>query len=724
MDETAVAPVAAIEVLRSETMPLEGLDCPDCAASLEKAVGAMPGVARARLNYTAATLWVEYAPTLVDRGRIVGTVHEAGLGVKESEAAANERADRQGTGRLSRLARHPKGVATTLSGLLVATGFLLSVLRVPAPAPQIVFALGVATGGYFTARRALFALRSRQLDMNVLMTAAVLGAMAIGEWTEAASVVFLFSLANALESYTMDRTRRSIRSLLELGPKEATLLRDGEQLKLPVEQIAVNDLVLIRPGERIPTDGVVVSGSSTVDQAPITGESVPVERGVGQDVFAGTINQQGSLEVRASRTYSDNTLSRIIHMVEEAQAQKAPSQQFVDSFARYYTPFVIVLAAGIALVPPAFFGASFDDWFYRALVLLIIACPCALVISTPVSIASAIATASRNGVLFKGGAYLEAVGSIRVVAFDKTGTLTMGRPEVTDVVAVNGYDRQELLAVAASLEARSEHPMAQAILRRAEEDGVEVRAVRDFMALPGLGAEGRVDGVGYFVGNARLVRERLGAGTALPDVVDKLRGEGKTVVMLGRDDRLMGMLAAADRLRAESRDAVSALHRTGVEHVVLLTGDNQRTAEAIASEVGADGYQAELLPEDKKGAVDALLERYGRVVMVGDGVNDAPALARSTVGIAMGAAGTDTALETADVALMGDDLSRLPYLIGLSRRTVATIKQNVALSIVVKVLFVALASAGLANLWMAVLADMGTSLVVIANGMRLLSRRD
>ncbi|MCL4370221.1 MAG: cadmium-translocating P-type ATPase [Chloroflexi bacterium] len=718
MDNAASTLGPAAE-LRSETLELQGLDCPDCAAGLEKAIAGMPGVANARLSYTSSTLWVEYVPQLMGRDRIVAGVHEAGYRVREQTPEGRE----EGRSALAFWRRHPRGVATALSGGLVAVGLLLTLLSVPSPLPQLAFGLGVVVGGYHTARSALFSLRSGLTDMNVLMTAAVVGALAIGEWTEAASVVFLFSLANALESYTMDRTRRSIRSLLQLAPREATLLKDGRQLKLPVEQIAAGDLLLVRPGERIATDGVVVGGSSTVDQAPITGESVPVEKGMGDELYAGTINQQGALEVRATRPYRENTLSRIIQMVEEAQSQKAPAQQFVDRFARYYTPAVILLATGIALVPSIFFGAAFAVWFYRALVLLIIACPCALVISTPVSIASAIATASRNGVLFKGGSYLEAVGSIPVVAFDKTGTLTRGRPEVTDVVSLNGYDRRELLAVAAALEARSEHPLAQAILHRAAEEGVQVPQVGEFQAVPGLGAVGQVGGTSYFVGSARLAQERLGSSLQLPDALEGLQEEGKTVMLLGRDGQLLGMVAAADRLRAESRRAVAQLHRDGVRQVVLLTGDNPRTAAAIASQVGADGFQADLLPEDKKGAVEALLDRYGRVAMVGDGVNDAPALARATVGIAMGAAGTDTALETADVALMGDDLSKLPYVIRLSRRTVRTIQQNVALSIAVKLVFVMLASLGMANLWMAVLADMGTSLVVIGNGMRLLEKR-
>ncbi|MHB0869573.1 MAG: heavy metal translocating P-type ATPase [Chloroflexota bacterium] len=718
MSDRAKAP-DRVDRLNSETLELEGLDCPDCAASLEKAVAGMPGVANARLNYTSSTLWVEYAPQLMGRDRIVSSVHDAGYRVREGSQVG--RGEERGI--VSFVKRHPRGVATALSGLLVAAGFLLTLLAVSAPVPQLLFGAGIVVGGYHTARSALFSLRSGLTDMNVLMTAAVVGAMAIGEWTEAASVVFLFSLANALESYTMDRTRRSIRSLLELAPKEATLLKDGAQVRVPVEQIAVGDLLLVRPGERIPTDGVVVDGGSSVDQAPITGESVPVEKGVGDELFAGTINQQGALEVRATRAHRDNTLSRIIHMVEEAQAQKAPSQQFVDRFARYYTPAVIALAAGVALVPPLFLGGVFDVWFYRALVLLIIACPCALVISTPVSIAAAIATASRNGVLFKGGSYLEAVGGVPVVAFDKTGTLTSGRPEVTDVVALNGYDRREVLAVAAALEARSEHPLAQAILLRAGEEGVEVPPVQRFRAVPGLGAVGQVNGESYFVGNLRLAQQRADAPLEPPADLDRLQQEGKTVVLLGKGDHLLGMVAAADRLRAESRQAVADLHDGGIQRVVMLTGDNARTAAAIASEVGADEYRAELLPEDKRGAVEALLDRYGRVAMVGDGVNDAPALARATVGIAMGAVGTDTALETADVALMGDDLGKLPYVVRLSRRTVGTIQQNVALSILVKLVFVGLASIGVANLWMAVLADMGTSLAVIGNGMRLLREK-
>jgi Zn2+/Cd2+-exporting ATPase len=721
MATSATDPGAGTSV-NSETIDIEGLDCADCALSLEKAISGMPGIVRADVSFTASTLKVQYHPEEVERRQIASSVREAGYRVRQGpEARPVPATPRERV--LAFWADHNRGITTAASGLLLAAGFLLSFSGVATPLPELVLSLGIVVGGYHTARAALFALRIRSADMNVLMSAAVLGAVAIGEWTEAASVVFLFSLANTLQSYTMDRTRRSIRSLLELAPKEATLIRDGRQVKVPVGEVAVGDTLLVRPGERVATDGVVVSGSSTVNQAPITGESVPAEKAEGDEVYAGTVNQWGVLQVGVTRPHRDNTLSRIIAMVEEAQSRRAPSQQFVDRFARYYTPAVIGLAVAVAAVPPLLFAASFEAWFYRALVLLIIACPCALVISTPVSIASAVASASRRGVLFKGGAYLEALGNMRVIAFDKTGTLTTGHLQVTDVITLNGYSEGEVLSTAASLESVSEHPVARAIVRRAMHEGADVPPVVDFQAMPGLGAVGRVNGSQYFVGSPRLARQIAGESLDVPAVVEELERQGKTVVLLGEGDRLLGAVAVADRLRPESRAAVDGLHRVGVQRVVMLTGDNQRTAAAIAAEVGVDGFQAGLLPEDKQGAVQRLLERYGQVAMVGDGVNDAPALAQATVGIAMGAAGTDTALETADVALMGDDLTRLPEAVSLSRATVSTIKQNIGLSIAVKLVFVVLASAGLANLWMAVLADMGTSLAVIANGMRLLRHR-
>jgi Zn2+/Cd2+-exporting ATPase len=708
--------------VNTETIDLEGLDCADCALSLEKAIVGIPGVVKADVNFTASTLKVQYHPEEVERRQIASSVREAGYRVRlapEAQPVPATRRERL----IAFWADHVRGITTAASGLLLAAGFLLSFAGVASPLPELVLSLGIVVGGYHTARAALFALRTRSADMNVLMTAAVLGAIGIGEWTEAASVVFLFSLANTLQSYTMDRSRRSIRSLLELAPKEATLIQDGRQVKVPVGEIAVGDTLLVRPGERLATDGVVLAGSSTVNQAPITGESMPVEKLEGDEVYAGSVNQWGVLQVGVTRPHRDNTLSRIIAMVEEAQSRRAPSQQFVDRFARYYTPAVIGLAAAVAAVPPLFFGASFEVWFYRALVLLIIACPCALVISTPVSIASAVASASRRGVLFKGGAYLEALGNLRVIAFDKTGTLTTGYLQVTDIVTLNGYSEAQVLATAAALESVSEHPVARAVVRRAMHEGADVLPVVDFQAMPGLGAVGQVNGSRYFVGSPRLARQIAGDALVMPAVVEELERQGKTVVLLGEGDRLLGVVAVADQLRPESRAAVEGLHRAGMQRVVMLTGDNPRTAAAVASEAGLDGYQAELLPEDKQGAVQSLLDRYGRVAMVGDGVNDAPALAQATVGIAMGAAGTDTALETADVALMGDDLTRLPEAVSLSRATVSTIKQNIGLSIAVKLVFVVLASVGLANLWMAVLADMGTSLAVIANGMRLLRHR-
>jgi Cd2+/Zn2+-exporting ATPase len=591
--------------------------------------------------------------------------------------------------------------------------------------------------------------------------------------------MFLFSLGNTLESYTMDRARNAIRSLMDLSPPEATLVRmaNGEwriaKERVPVEQLKVGDRILVRPGERFPMDGRVLAGTSDVDQAPITGESLPVDKGPDAEVFAGTINGQGALIVEVTRLASDNTLSRVIHMVEEAQAQKAPSQRFVDVFARYYTPAVIAGALGVAALPPLLGWGPFAVWFYRALVLLVISCPCALVISTPVTIVSAIASAARQGVLIKGGAYLEEAGALRVMAFDKTGTLTHGRPEVTDVfsssesanrrISESANLNDELLALAAAVESRSGHPLAQAIVREARRRGLDWPPAGELESVTGLGVRSSLDGPSFgsgrgravLIGNLKLFQHE---GVAVPgfirDHIVRLEADGKTVMIVARETDPIenrewrmtsapsaiprfhypssqppsrgrsvwdfGIIALADMVRGRSREAIAALREAGIQHTVMLTGDNEGTARAIAAQVGVDEFRSDLLPEDKVDAIDTLLAEYGRVAMVGDGVNDAPALARATVGIAMGAAGTDTALETADIALMADDLSRLPLAMRLSRRALGVVKQNIGLSLLFKAVFLALALPGYATLWMAVFADMGASLIVILNGMRLL----
>jgi Cd2+/Zn2+-exporting ATPase len=569
--------------------------------------------------------------------------------------------------------------------------------------------------------------------------------MLIGEWVEAATITFLFALAQVLESRSMDRARNAIRSLMDVAPPQALVRRDGQEQMLPVEEVRLGDILIVKPGAKVPLDGRVVKGSSTINQAPITGESMPVEKWEGDEVFAGTINQQGALEVEVTHLAADSTLARIIHLVEEAQAQKAPSQRFVDQFAKYYTPSVIAGAVLIAAIPPLFIAQPFYTWFYRALVLLVIACPCALVISTPVTIVSGLAAAARRGVLIKGGRYLEGIGAVQAIAFDKTGTLTRGVPVVTDILAVrrptSNVQRQEthspegtldiehrtldsqereVLRLAATIEARSEHHLGQAIVQQARELQIQWPEVEEFLAQTGRGAQARIEGQSYFIGNHRFAEE---VGFCSPEVETKLADlerAGKTTVILGTDTQAIGIIAIADQMREEVPEVLQSLKTVGVRKLVMLTGDNLGTAEAIAGRLGIDEYLADLLPADKVEQVRQLTGRYDTVAMVGDGVNDAPALAAASIGIAMGAAGTDQALETADVALMGDELSQLPFAVRLGRRAVQTIKQNISLSLTIKALFLALAIPGYATLWMAVGADMGASLLVVFNGLRLL----
>jgi Cd2+/Zn2+-exporting ATPase len=479
----------------------------------------------------------------------------------------------------------------------------------------------------------------------------------------------------------------------------------------------------VRPGERVPLDGSVVEGSSELDQSPITGESVPVAKAAGDEVFGGSINRGGYIEIRVTKHARDNTLSRIIHSVEEAHSSKAPSQSFVDRFARYYTPAVVLIAALMAVLPPLITGSAWGVWFYRALVLLVVACPCALVISTPVTIVSALARATRDGILFKGGVFLEAIGSVKAFAFDKTGTLSHGKLSVSSIVTLNGFEERELLRLAAGIESRSEHHLAAAILEEAESRGIESPEAEEFLGLAGKGAAATIEGRRCYIGNHRLFEEMGWCYPELDERLDRLEKEGNTAVILGDGRTIFGIIALSDRPRPESAEAVAGLKRLGVEHTVLLTGDNRSTAATIGGKIGVDACRAELLPEDKVAAVRWLVERYGSAAMVGDGVNDAPALAAATVGIAMGVAGTDAALETADVALMSDDLSRLPLAVRLGRRSLRLVKQNIAFSILLKIVFIALTPLGFTTLWMAVLADMGASLLVIFNGLRALAKR-
>ena len=591
--------------------------------------------------------------------------------------------------------------------------------------PVIALALlSIATGGKDTLRKGWLSVRTFTLNINFLMTLAILGAVAIGQWPEAAMVTFLFGVAEMIEAFSLERARNAIRGLMEMTPETATV-RDGadEWQVVKSAEVQVGQTVRVRPGERIPLDGEITTGRSTINQAPITGESMPVEKKAGDTVFAGSVNERGAFEFRVTANKGNTTLARIIRTVQEAQAQRAPTQRFVDQFARYYTPGVVIFALLVAVLPPLFFAQPFSPWLYKALVMLVIACPCALVISTPVTVVSGLAAAARQGILVKGGVYLEEGRKVKAIALDKTGTLTYGKPAVTDVFPLNGQSAEELLHLAASLDAQSEHPVASAIVEDcARAHGMErcnPLLVTDFEAITGRGVKGTIDGRTYYVGNHRLAEENEVCGPHVEEVLDRLEREGKTTVVLTSENEALAVLGVADTLRETSVEAVKALHALGVR-TVMLTGDNETTARAIADKVGIDDVRGNLLPEDKLSAMGRLLTEYGAVGMVGDGINDAPALAKATIGFAMGAAGTDTALETADVALMQDDLRKLPLFLSLSRQTSQVLTQNIALALGIKVVFFALALAGKATLWMAVFADMGASLLVVFNGLRLL----
>jgi len=707
---TAVA-CASCEVHAESVFKIEGMDCHEEVAILEKRLGKLPGLEGISADVLQQRLTITYDAARLNTSAIAEAVAQTGMRAwLEHEQPVGSSAS-PATRRL----------LVVVSGILVGVGIALELGGFDRRAAVAAYALAIASGGTYVGRRALHAARSFALDINVLMLVAVAGAIALGDWGEAASVVFLFAVAQLLEARAMDRARGAISALMDLAPAEA-LVKDGLAgglRKVPVDAISVGDLVVVRPGEKIPLDGYVAAGESHVNQAPVTGESLPVEKRTDDEVYAGSINGRGTLDVRVSRLRGDSTLARIIHLVERAQAQRAPSQTFVERFARIYTPAVLAVAALIATVPPLLLGGAWDVWIYRSLVLLVISCPCALVISTPVSIVSALAAAARKGVLIKGGARLERLADVRCVAFDKTGTLTKAQLRVVDVAALDGAAPARILQLAASLESVSEHPIGAAIVLHAREQRVPLSTVEGFQALPGLGAEAVVDGTPLIIGSHRLFDERGLCSPAIHATLDRMSGGGRTTVVLGATHPI-GVIAVADRPRESARDAVQMLRSHGVRHVALLTGDHAASAEAINASIGVDEVRSGLLPADKVRAVEELRARYGTVAMVGDGVNDAPALAAADVGIAMGVAGSAAALETADVALMADELLKIPYALRLSRATVRNIRANIAFSIVLKAAFLVMAVFGVATLWMAVLADMGASLIVIANALRLL----
>ncbi len=603
---------------------------------------------------------------------------------------------------------------------LAAEGFAFATSDASIPAIGLALA-AIAVAGLETFRKGLFALRQLNLNINALMSVAVVGAAVLGQWPEAAMVMVLFALAEKIEEKSLDRARRAVESLMAMTPDTATVQTATGWQAVPAASVAIGSVVRIRPGERVALDGTVTAGSSAIDQSPITGESVPVDKAVGDEVFAGTVNQNGELEVRTRAAANDSTLARIIRAVQDAQGSRAPTQRFVDVFAKYYTPVVFAAAVLLAVVPPLLLGGEWATWVYRALVMLVVACPCALVISTPVTVVSGLTAAARRGILIKGGLYLERGHRLTVLALDKTGTLTRGRPALTDVIALQGSEA-DVVRLAAALSSRSDHPVSRAVSAGAAPAGhADLPAVTGFAALQGRGVEGHIDGVQHRLGNHRLVAEANAGSPELDARLDALEQQGKTVVVLLRASTPLALLAIADTVRPESRQAVAQLRALGIRPV-MLTGDNRHTAEAIAREVGIDDVRSEMLPAGKLDAVQAFAGEGAVVGMVGDGINDAPALAKADIGFAMAAAGTDTAIETADVALMDDDPRKLAEFVRLSRRTKRVLWQNIGLALGIKAVFLVLAMAGQATLWMAVFADVGSSLLVVGNGLRLLRK--
>lgn len=703
--------------LTHEEINVVGVHCAGCARTIESAVTQMPGVDAVAVNFASSKVKVSFDRSRQDLARIKERIESAGFQVKHEHRHAEQEA------RLP-FWQTPEVLAVAISGVLLGIGLLVDFLardsffyvfdfkfRLSAP----ILLLALLTGAWFFAPKGLRAVRTMALDINFLMTLAIFGAILIEEYVEAASLAFLYSLAELLEGYAVERARRSLKMLTQIAPAQAVIKREGREQTVDVHEVKVGETLIARPGERIALDGIVVAGASSVNQSPITGESVPLDKQPGDEVYAGSLNEQGYLEIRITKPAKDTTLSRIIEMVEEAESQKAPSAKFIDRFARVYTPAVVLLAVVIAIVPPLFFNGDFKLWFEKALTLLVISCPCALVISTPVAVISAITGAARNGVLIKGGIHLENMAQVQAIAFDKTGTLTSGKLVVTDVLPLNGMAQADLLQLAASLEQRSEHPIAQAITQAAA--GMPLQLVSEFESAAGRGLRGRVNGAQYRIGAAEMFAAQ---DFTLPVAqLQALHAQGKSTMLVGTDHEIAGIIAVADRLRENAGTVVADIHRLGLK-TIMLSGDNAVTARAIAQAAGIAEVHAGLLPEAKVGEIKKLQAQFGKVAMVGDGINDAPALATAEVGIAMGAAGSDAALETADIALMGDDLGKLPYLIALSRRARTIIKQNVWASLLLKLALGLAVFPGWTTLVIAVLCgDMGASLAVIGNAMRL-----
>lgn len=700
---------------------VNGFSCANCAGKFENNVKKLSNVHDAKVNFGASKISV-YGEASIEELEKAGAFENLEvIPEKPNRAPGAENEPKE-----DKIPFYKKHSILLYSALFMALGFLsMAVNGNENIVTAALFITSMIVGGTSLMKTGLQNLVRLEFDMRTLMTIAVIGGVLIGEWAEVSVVVILFAISESLERFSMDRARASITSLMDIAPNEALIRRNNQEMTVHVDDIAIGDIMLVKPGQKIAMDGVIVDGSSSINQAAITGESVPVEKHEEDEVFAGTLNEEGFLEIKITKLVEDTTIAKIIHLVEEAQGERAPAQAFVDKFARYYTPAIMAVAALVVVVPPLFFGAEWGTWVYQGLAVLVVGCPCALVISTPISIVSAIGNAAKKGVLVKGGIYLEEIGALDAIAFDKTGTLTKGVPVMTDFEMINDQtDENKMMSIITALEYRSQHPLASAIMSRASDENISYSdvPVEDFSSIMGLGISGIIDGTHYYIGNSRLFSKlpEIHLTDAIKNIIVSLQQQGKTVMLAGTANSIEAIIAVADEVRETSQESLRRLHDAGIKETVMLTGDNQSTANAIGEQVGVTDVRSELLPQNKLEVIKQLKSRHKRVAMVGDGVNDAPALAASTVGIAMGSAGTDAALETADVALMGDDLNKLPFTIKLSRKTLNIIKANIVFAIGIKIIALLLVIPGWLTLWIAILSDMGATVLVALNSMRLM----
>lgn len=713
---------------------IEGMDCAEEIAILKKVLSPVVGGEEYLFfDLLNAKLTVKAADKNIDPAKVTQAIESTGMHAAPWGSSAEEKTFFQ---------KYGKSVLTLLGLASLLAGFFWHAYmhggmfhaftgadkggtdQLPLVSIAL-YVLSIIAGAWFVFPKAVNSLRNFRPDMNLLMMVAVIGAATIGEWLEAATVTLLFSFSMLLESWSVERARRATKALLDLAPDTARILnKDGTDELVKTNEVKVGTIFVVKTGERIPLDGEVVGGTSDVNQAPITGESLPVPKNAGDKVFAGSINGSGVLQIRCEKTSGQSTLSNIIKLVSEAHEQRAPSEQWVEKFARVYTPAVMALAVIVLFVPPLFFSGSWSDWLYRALTLLVIACPCALVISTPVSIVAALTAAAKNGILVKGGKFIELPAHLKAIAFDKTGTITKGELSVSKVAPFDEHSSEDLLEIAAAMEVRSEHPIARAIVLHTKSKGIPIDPVQDYLAIQGKGANATIDGQKYWLGSHRYLEEKGQESPKVHAELEELTQNGQTVVVIGNDKHVCGFIALSDTIREESKEIIEQVHALGIQHAVMLTGDNKGTAELISKKAGIDQFYSELLPEDKVKKIDELVQKYTIVAMIGDGVNDAPAMAKSSLGIAMGVAGSDAAIESADIALMTDDLSKIPWLIKHSRRTISIIRQNISFSVGVKAVFVVLTFWGYSSLWGAIAADMGASLIVIFNGLRLLGKTE